>query len=298
MESILSQPAQMRARMRPLLQIAAAAIPLLLVGWQWATDSVKPDNYLLQVPAVTRVGWLETQWAYFYLHLFTFLPVFALSFDKNVHYYRKWKPLLPAILLVGALFIAWDVFFTAQGVWNFNERYFADIRLLHLPVEEWLFFLTVPFACVFIYECLNFYIKKDLLASAERWLTPLMGFGFLAVGLIYWGHLYTSTTFLLTGGFVLYHWLFLDGSYRSRFYLSYLVALLPFLLVNGVLTGGYTEQPIVLYNPEEYLGIRITSVPLDDSAYGFLLLFGIVTLFERWRPQRSGAGVPTSIRKG
>lgn len=283
MDSVVSQPSRTQARVRPFLQAAVVLIPLLLTGWQWATDPVQPDNYLMQVPEVARLSWLETQWAYFYLHFFTFIPVFLLSFDKNVHYYRKWKPLLPAILIVGGLFIAWDVFFTAQGVWNFNDRYFANFCLFHLPIEEWLFFFTVPFACVFIYECLNFYIRKDLLAGVEPWITPLLGFGFILIGLLYWGYLYTTTTFLLTGGFVLYHWLFLNGRYRSRFYLSYLVALIPFLIVNGVLTGGYTEQPVVIYNPEEYLGLRITSVPLDDSVYGFLLIFGVVTLYEHWR---------------
>jgi lycopene cyclase domain-containing protein len=283
MDSITALPSRLNARLRPLLKAVVLLVPLLLVGLQWVTGTVKPDNYLMEVPLVRQLAWLERPWLYFYLHLFTFVPVFALSFDRKVHYYRKWNALLPAILLVGVLFIAWDVFFTAKGVWNFNERYFAGLRLLYLPVEEWLFFFTVPFACVFIYECLNFYVKKDILSKAEKVLSPLMAIGFTLIGLLYWGHLYTSTTFLLTGGFVGYHWLFLEGHYRSRFYLSYLVALIPFLIVNGVLTGGYTEEPVVIYNPEEYLGIRITSVPLDDSVYGFLLIFGVVTLFERWR---------------
>lgn len=283
MDSVVSQPARVKTAVRPFFKAFVILMPLILVGWQWLTDFVLPDNYLMEVPEVVKLPWLETKWVYFYLHIFTFVPVFLLSFDKNVHYYRKWKPLLPAILLVGAVFIAWDVFFTVQGVWNFNERYFANIRFLHLPVEEWLFFLTVPFACVFIYECLNFYIKKDLLAKVEVWLTPLLGFTLILVGLIFWGHLYSSTTFLLTGGFVVYHWLFLDGHYRSRFYLAFLVAMVPFLIVNGVLTGGYTEQPVVIYNPEEYLGVRITSVPLDDAVYCLLMLFGVVTLFEKWR---------------
>lgn len=283
METVVSLPSRVKTWWRHLLRFLLIVAPLLLVGWQWATDPVQTGHYLMEVPKVASLEWLETQWAYFYLHLFTFVPVFLLSFDKNVHYYRKWRPLLPAILIVGGLFIVWDVFFTSRGVWNFNDRYFANLRLFQLPVEEWLFFFTVPFACIFIYECLNFYLQKDLLIRAEPWLTPLMGFGFTLVGLVYWGHLYTTTTFLLTGGFVLYHWLFLEGRYRSRFYLSYLVALIPFLIVNGVLTGGYTEQPVVIYNPEEYLGIRITSVPIDDAVYGFLLMFGVVTLFEYWR---------------
>lgn len=266
-----------------LLQWAIALLALLLVGVQWLTVPVTADNLLLQVPKVKLLSWLETPWAYFYLHLFTFVPIFLLSFDKNVHYYKKWKFLLPGILIVGAFFILWDVFFTAKGVWGFNDAYFGGFTIFHLPVEEWLFFFTVPFACVFIYECLNFYVKKDLLAAVEKPLTLGFIILFLATGFLFWGRLYTSTTFLITGFFLLFHFMFLDGSYRSRFYLAYLVSLIPFLMVNGVLTGGFTQQPIVVYNPEEYLDIRIISVPLDDAVYGFLLVFGVVTLYERSR---------------
>ena len=54
-------------------------------------------------------------------------------------------------------------------------------------------------------------------------------------------------------------------------------------MINGILTGGYTQEPVVIYNPEEYLGIRVTSVPLDDAIYGLLLIFSIITIFESFR---------------
>jgi lycopene cyclase domain-containing protein len=259
---------------------------LLLVGILWLTDTIVAGQLLMDVPTVRLLNWLESPYTYFYLHLFTFIPVFALSFDKNVHYYTEWKYLLPAIGIVGGIFIVWDVFFAAQEVWGFNEDYLSGLFIFGLPIEEWLFFFTVPFACVFIYECLNFYVKKDVLASVERPITIGLIVLFLMVGIFFWDHIYTSTTFLLSGFFLLFHYLFLDGTYRSRFYLAYLVSWLPFILVNGVLTGGYTQEPIVIYNPDEYLGIRLTSVPLDDSVYSFLLLFGTVTLFEGFRRKR------------
>jgi len=258
-------------------------LPLVLVGIQWVIDVPEKGALLLEVPKVMDLPFLETEWNYMYLHLFTVIPVFLLSFDRKVHYYTRWKALMPSILVVGLIFIAWDVFFTWREVWGFNETYFLGVTLFHLPIEEWMFFLTVPFACVFIYECLNAYIRKDLLATVEPAITPVLIILCLAVGLIYWGHLYTSTTFLATGSFVAWHYFFADGSYRSRFYLSYLVSLIPFLMVNGVLTGGYTAEPVVIYNPAEYLDIRITSVPVDDSVYGFLLLFMVVTGYEKLR---------------
>lgn len=265
------------------LRFLLPGLGLAFLALHWSVDEVKPDNLLMEVPQVSLLSWLESPYNYVYLHLLTFIPVFALSFDKNVHYYQKWKYLLPAILPVAAFFIIWDVFFTQKGVWGFNHDYLSGIYLANLPVEEWLFFFTVPFACVFIYECLNFYIKKDLLKAISPWVTKILIVLFFGVGIWKFWHMYTATTFLLAGGFLLYHQLFEEGYYRSRFYLSYLVVWIPFLLVNGVLTGGYTAEPVVIYNPEEYLGIRVTSIPLDDSVYNFLMLFMIVTLFERFR---------------
>lgn len=262
---------------------------LAFMALHWTIDSVKPDNLLLAVPQVKLLDWLETPYAYLYLHVFTFVPVFLLSFDKNVHYYKKWKYLLPAILPVAAFFIAWDVFFTQKGVWGFNHDYLSGIYLVNLPVEEWLFFFTVPFACVFIYECLNFYIKKDWLRPIAPVVTNILIVLFFVVGIWKFWYMYTATTFILAGGFLLYHKLYEDGSYRSRFYLAYLVSWIPFLIVNGVLTGGYTQEPIVIYNPEEYFGVRITSVPVDDSIYSFLLLLMVTTIFERLRQKQTPA---------
>ena len=113
--------------------------------------------------------------------------------------------------------------FAEQQVWGFNERYLSGIFFLALPIEEWLFFFTVPFACVFIYECLNYYVKADLLKSVEPILTPSLIFLFLVTGILFWQHIYTSTTFLLSGLFLLFHYLFITSAYRSRFYLAYLV---------------------------------------------------------------------------
>jgi len=200
-----------------------------------------------------------------------------------VAFYRKWGALFPSIFIVALIFIIWDVWFTEAGIWRFNPDYLIGVNLINLPLEEWLFFFTVPFACVFIYECLNFYIKPDLLKAAEPFITPTLILLFLAVGCWKIWNMYTATTFILSGLFLLYHYLFENGAYRSRFYLAYLVTWIPFLLVNGVLTGGYTQEPIVIYNPEEYLGLRVTSVPFDDSIYNFLLLLMVITLFERKR---------------
>ena len=267
---------------RPLVWVFLSGI-VLAVLLSWGLDPGFSADLIYEVPTFTLIGFFENPALYAWVHLFSVIPVLVLSFDKRVHYYTSWKYLFPATFIVAAIFIIWDVIFTSKGVWGFNEAYFLGIKWFGLPIEEWLFFITIPFASIFIYECLNYYVPKDWMAPADKWLTPLLIVLFLGIGIFFFNRIYTSTTFLLTGGFLLFHWLFIPNTYRTRFYFAYLVIWIPFLIVDGVLTGGATQEPIVLYNPEEFLGLRVISVPIEDSIYGLLLLFGIVTIMEHWK---------------
>ncbi len=271
------------------LKLLLAIFPIALVVLQWSTDSVKTDNLISSVPKITEVSFFETRYLYFYLHLFALIPVLALSFDRRVHYHTYWRALLPALFIVAIFFWIWDVYKTAVGVWGFNPDHYTFL-ILNLPIEEWLFFFTFPFASVFIYECLNHYFPKDRLASLEPYITPILIGLFFLIGVLFWNHAYTATTFLLCGGFWLYHYLYVEPTYRSRFYGGILVGYVPFILVNGVLTGAFTRQPVVMYNPEEYLGVRLVSIPLDDFAYNFLLQSMVITLYEFFKKKNEHIG--------
>ena len=227
---------------------------------------------------------LESPYAYLYLHLFTFVPVFALSFDRRVGYYKAWGALLPAIIIVGTIFIVWDVYFTYAGVWGFNEDYLSGYYLFKLPVEEWLFFVTVPFACIFIYECLNYYVSWNPFVRIEKQITASLLVLALLLAIVYRENIYTAITFALCAWLLSLH-LFSRASksgtlLRSRFYMAYVVSCVPFVLVNGALTGGFTDLPIVLYNDTENLGQRLGSIPFDDFGYSFLLLLGTTSVYE------------------
>ncbi len=101
---------------------------------------------------------------YLYLGVLLFAisyPI-AQSFERRIRFSSQWYALFPAILISAAIFIGWDYWFTQLGVWEFNPRYVLGIFYLDLPIEEWLFFLIVPFACVFIYEVLIYFFPKDI----------------------------------------------------------------------------------------------------------------------------------------
>ena len=85
-----------------------------------------------------------------------FFPL-ALSFDKKVAFYKKWEAVLVAMILVGIPFLIHDYFFTEHGIWGFEPEYLSGIYIVNLPLEEVLFFLVVPYACVFCHECIKCY---------------------------------------------------------------------------------------------------------------------------------------------
>jgi lycopene cyclase domain-containing protein len=259
-----------------LLLVLAVALVVI----HWLTDDVKPNNFVLQVNPFFHVPFFETRYLYLYAHLFALIPVLALSFDKKVAYYKTWKHLLPALLIVSIIFWIWDIAKTYYQVWGFNPKYYT-VLLINLPLEEWFFFITFPFCSVFIYECLQAYFPNDNFKKYDTHLSLSFGLGFLLIGILNWGHSYTATTWIPAGLFALWHFETFENTYRTRFYNAFIIILIPFIVVNSVFTGAFTLEPIVIYNPEEYLGIRIGTIPLDDFAYNFLLQFTILTVYFR-----------------
>jgi len=64
------------------------------------------------------------------------------------------------------------------------------------------------------------------------------------------------------------------------FWFAYFVHLIPFFIVNGVLTGAVTPNPVVWYNPEEIIGLRIVSIPIEDTIYALTCLLIPISVLE------------------
>lgn len=208
------------------------------------------------------------QYTYLLINLFTIAFPLARSFEGRVRFVRRWPALLAGIGVAGAVFVVWDIWFTRLGVWRFNAEYITGLHISILPVEEWLFFLTVPFACMFIHDCLVYFFPRPRLGA---WV-PGLGIGLAvvlaAVGVLYWGRLYTSVTFLAAAAWLGVFMAALPRAAQYRFWLAFGVCLVPFFTVNGLLTG----LPVLIYNDAENLGIRLGTIPVEDAAYGMLLL--------------------------
>ena len=223
---------------------------------------------------------LNTHYTYFLILVASVAGPLALSFDKKVAFYKKWKYVFPAMLIPAVLYIGWDIFFTAKEVWSFNENYVTGLKIINLPVEEILFFFVVPYCCLFIYECISIYFPR---LRKRKWgdrVLQLLAVTLFITGIFFYNRSYTASTFISTAVFIaiLYGFKNYFKSFDATvFLISFCIILFPFLLVNGFLT----TIPVVLYNDEENLGLRIYTIPFEDSFYGMLLVMMDIAIYEK-----------------
>ena len=208
---------------------------------------------------------------------------FIASFDSRLRFDKQWKFLFPSMLLTMLVFIPWDMLKTDLEVWGFNPRYLLGFYIGNLPIEEWLFFIAIPYACLFTYHSLNYLVKRDYFENYAEKITLILAIFLLLVGFLNLGRLYTSVTFISTGSFLLFHRFVIRGIYMGRFYLMYLVTLVPFFIVNGLLTGSFIPEEVVFYDDSQNLGIRLGTIPVEDMVYGLLMLLMNVSWFEYFR---------------
>lgn len=184
------------------------------------------------------------------------------------------------------LFIPWDVWFTANGIWGFNHAFITGIYVGNLPVEEWMFFIVVPFACAFIYEVLNYFVPAAPLKPIQNKITAALIFLSFLLSVVFVDRLYTFTTFSLLCLFLIWHLLINRSEFLGQFYLAFLIIQIPFLLVNGALTGLFTDEPVVWYNNAENMGLRLLSIPVDDIGYNMLMLLIVITVLEKYKARK------------
>ena len=217
---------------------------------------------------------------YLWINILTISGPLILSFDKKVHFYKHWKTLLPAILIVAIGFIVWDIYFTENEIWGFNPEYLSGIYIFNLPLEECLFFFTIPYACVFIYEVIKAYFPHFRPIKTAYLFALIFTVLSVTLSVIYKENWYTFYALLSAG---ILNWIIYFGwtpKWYPHFMTSFIITIIPFLIVNGILTGAVTANPVVWYNEAHIIGLRIFSIPIEDLFYNFSMLFTTVLIHE------------------
>jgi len=90
-----------------------------------------------------------------------FLFSLFLKWKYRIHLYRSRKEML---IITAAFFVIatmWDTFAVYRGHWSFSGKYLIGIKIGLLPLEEYLFFLILPYFILTFYKFLKKILKTE-----------------------------------------------------------------------------------------------------------------------------------------
>jgi lycopene cyclase domain-containing protein len=219
-----------------------------------------------------------------YIILDALIIIFPLlfSFMWKFKYYKFFKPLAASIAIVGISYIIWDVLVTYRGDWWFDKDFLIGIEILGLPIEEILFFIIVPFSCIFIYENLVYFVKEKKIFYNKILYLTIAGI-FIIMGIIFRSQEYTVLAMFSCALFFILAITLYPRILKNRNYWLYIIlSFIPFMIFNYFLTSLI----VVHYNPNAIWGIRITTIPLEDFFYNYSMLSFYLMVYmyfkERW----------------
>ena len=224
---------------------------------------------------------------YLLLNLGSLSIPFLFSFHHKLKFYSLWKSLFIAIFITMLVFIPWDVIFTLNGYWGFNDTYFLGTEIFGLPLEEWLFFICIPYACVFThYALLHYFPNMKLNTNITKRLSYILILVFFFITILNYDKWYTFINFLLATVLTAIV-ISINKELLSKFYFTFLVMLIPFFIVNGILTGSFIENEVVWYNNNENLSFRLFTIPIEDCIYAFSLILMNLFILEYLEKQKA-----------
>ena len=177
---------------------------------------------------------MQEKYTYLLVDFFCIIFPFLFSFHPKFKFYPQWRYFALPAILTATFFIVWDIFFTAWGVWSFNPGFVVGIYFFGLPLEEYLFFLFIPYACIFTYFCITTYLDFSKYNIKVRVFTLVLSILLVVFGLLHLNQWYTSTTFILLAVALLMLWQ-LRVDYLPSFFITFLLlCCMCYLKANGV----------------------------------------------------------------
>ncbi|NMB82609.1 MAG: lycopene cyclase domain-containing protein [Ignavibacteria bacterium] len=207
---------------------------------------------------------------YLLINILIIIVPLLLTFERNINYYKKLPVLFTSILIVGGAYIIWDIIATFRGDWGFNPEYISGLKIINLPIEEILFFVTVPYSGIFLYETGKFYLGDKSIQINKPFFYFLAAL-LIILSIIFIDQYYTFTVMLFSAFFIIFALLLHSRIpiLNSSLYWKWILFMyIPFFLVNYFLTS----LPVVTYSPNAIWGIRITTIPFEDFFYSFSML--------------------------
>lgn len=225
-------------------------------------------------------------YTYLLINFFTIIICFIYSFDRRIQFNLHFGTFAKASIIVAIPFILWDIYFTKIGVWWFNDAYVIGWRIGGLPIEEWLFFICIPFSCVFTYFCLTKFFDLSLFNAFNNIIVFITTIVCAVVALLYFDRTYTMVTAIVTICSVIYFHFIAKQEWIGQASFIFFVLMLGFFPVNGILTGSGLESPIVNYNSNEFLNFRMGTIPIEDAVYGYAQFLWNIYFFTKFKKSK------------
>ncbi len=218
---------------------------------------------------------------YLFLNLASIFIPFLYSFENRMKYIKRWKAVFSSIIITAIFFIIWDIIFTKMGVWSFNPRYHSGINFFDLPIEEWLFFICIPYSSIFIHFAFHYFCPTVSLSDKTvRRIYGILMLILLPTIVFHYDKWYTVINYSVLV-LLLTYTVYKVPTILNTFFITFLIILIPFTIVNGILTGSFIDEPVVLYNNDENLGIRLGTIPIEDIGYAFTMILMSLVLITK-----------------
>ncbi|HRI00641.1 MAG TPA: lycopene cyclase domain-containing protein [Saprospiraceae bacterium] len=243
------------------------------------SHEITPSDLQLAVPHLFYIKQFETEYLYIIHHIIVFIPVFIFAgildvFAYQYHFIKDW---LLSVITAAFCFIIWDYAFTEVGIWGFNPKYVSGFSIGGFPIEEIIWFLVVPYASLYIFHLVDRFGSN---LREKRSSNLLIVVVIVVLTLFYFkfdDKLYSCFT---SGVGIALCCLAMirKTSKHEVLIVSFPIIIIPMILVDGLLTGMFTSQPLVAYNPQEFSQIRLISIPVEDFIFGWDYLLSIILI--------------------
>lgn len=217
---------------------------------------------------------------YLLLNIGSILVPFLVSFHPRLKFYKKWPFFFIGVIITSVVFIIWDVFFLRMGIWGFNPDYYLGYTFFGLPMEEWMFFLFIPYACIFMhYSLLELFPKFSYNQKRSKQITVLLLCYFTVSLILNYNKWYPLVNYILAITLLLLVYISNKNLLRT-YYKTFVIMLVPFVIVNGVLTGTGINDQVVWYNNLENCGVRFFTIPIEDATYAFTMILSTLYIID------------------
>lgn len=210
------------------------------------------------------------------LLIYLVIPI-LLSFQKKFRFGFRLRYLLPATLFSATVFLMWNWRFAEFGIWTYNSTYITGINLLKVPLEIWLSVFILPFSSAYIYEWLKVRFENFEKPNLFLVVSLVLFVAFAVLAYLFRSRLFSFFTFFLTAiylGYTIFRNRF--KKHLTKFYLAYLVSLIPFTLVSVIMS----LLAMISYDSSHILQISLLGIPIERFVYLYLMLLINFTIYE------------------